>query len=108
VALTPFVLSAMMLAMNPQWSVVDLPYPEVSGGQAAVPSVDALISEAVANYARGRIGKPLNTKPEISGLKVDNSVATLKASYAGRTESLVLMRIANEWRVVQTPEGKDF
>lgn len=62
--LVPLALATSLMAMAPQWAIVDLPYPEVTGAETVSPPIDARIAEAVASYARAR-GKPLPRNPEL-------------------------------------------
>ena len=108
-ALIPVVILTSMMALGPQWAIIDLPYPEVTGSETAAPSIDAQIAEAVTNYARGRTGKSLNRKPEISNLKVEGGNASLRLNMGDRVETVTLVRVKNEWRVVQAlTEGREY
>lgn len=95
------VLATSLMAMAPQWAIVDLPYPEVTGGETASPPIDARIAEAVASHARAR-GKPLPRNPEMTDLRVERGTASLRLKMADRTEIVVLLRVNNEWRVLQS------
>lgn len=97
----PLVLATSLMAMAPQWAIVDLPYPEVTGAEAASPSVDPRIAEAISSYARAR-GKPLPRPPEMTDLRVEQGTASLRLKMADRTEIVVLLRVNNEWRVLQS------
>lgn len=97
----PLVLATSLMAMAPQWALVDLPYPEVAGAEAASPPIDARIAEAVGSFARAR-GEPLPRNPEMTDLRVDQGVASLRLRMAGRTVIVVLLRVDNEWRVLQS------
>ncbi|HYC37940.1 MAG TPA: hypothetical protein VEC19_16035 [Usitatibacter sp.] len=107
-ALIPVLLVSSLMALGPQWAIIDLPYPEVTGAETA-PAIDAQIAEAVTNYAKGRGGKSLSRKPEISNLKVDRATASLRLTMGDRVETVTLMRVNNEWRVVQSlTEGREY
>ena len=107
-ALTPVVLSTIVLAMGPAWSVVDLPYPEVTGAETAPPPIDIQITEAVTHYAKVKAGKSLSQKPEISNLKVEKGTASLRLTLGAQVENVVLMRVNNQWRVVQSLPEKEY
>ena len=103
------VLTSTLIAMGPQWALIDLPYPEVSGSETAAPFIEPKMAEAVANYAKGRAGKSLNTKPEIAPLKVGLDSASLRVKIGDRSEIVLLNRVGNEWRVVQSlTEGREY
>lgn len=99
--LLPALLTTSVLAMGPQWALIDLPYPEVTGSETAAPVVDLRMAEAVANYAKAKAGKPLISKPEIAPLKVGADSASLRVTIGDRSEIVLLSRVKNEWRVVQ-------
>jgi hypothetical protein len=61
VLLAPLAFATGLMAMAPQWAIVDLPYPEVTGAETA----------------------------------------SLRLKMADRTEIVVLLRVNNEWRVLQ-------
>ena len=107
-ALTPVLLSTLVLAMGPAWSVVDLPYPEVTGAETAPPPIDSQITEAVANYAKVKAGKSLSQKAEISNVKVEKGTASARLHLGGQVENIVLMRVNNQWRVVQSLAEKEY
>ena len=94
-------LVSSMMAMSPQWAIVDLPYPEV-GYEAAAPATAARITEAVANYAKAKApGKTLSRKPEMTDLRVNDSTASMRINLGDRTEVVILTRVNNDWRVIQ-------
>jgi hypothetical protein len=108
VLLAPLALATSLMAMAPQWAIVDLPYPEVTGAETASPPIDARIAEAVTTYARSR-GQPLPGKPEMTDLRVEKGTASLRLKMADRTEIVVLLRVNNEWRVLQSlVEGAEY
>ena len=95
------VLVSSMMAMTPQWAIVDLPYPEI-GYEAAAPATAARITEAVTNYTRAKVpGKTLARKPELSDLRVNESTASMRVNMGDRTEVVILARVNNDWRVIQ-------
>lgn len=107
-SLAPLALVTSLMAMAPQWAIVDLPYPEVTGAETAAPPIDARIAEAVASYARAR-GKPLPRSSDMTHLRVEKGTASLRLKMADRTEIVVLLRVDDEWRVLQTlVEGAEY
>ena len=106
--LVPLAFATGLMAMAPQWVIVDLPYPEVSGAATASPPIDARIAEAVTTYARAR-GRPLPREAEMTDVRVEEGTASLRLRMADRTEILVLLRVDNEWRVLQSlVEGAEY
>lgn len=106
--LAPLAFATGLMAMAPQWAIVDLPYPEVAGAETASPPIDARIVEAVASYARAQ-GKPLPRNPEMTDLRVEKGTASLRLQMADRAEIVVLLRVNNEWRVLQSlVEGAEY
>lgn len=106
--LVPLALATGLMALAPQWVIVDLPYPEVTGAETASPPIDARIAEAVTTYARAR-GRPLPRQAEMTDLRVEKGTASLRLRSADRTEIVVLLRIDNEWRVLQSlVEGAEY
>ena len=95
-----FAFVTSMMAMSPQWAIIDLPYPEI-GYEAAAPATASRITEAVANYQAKHSGKSLNRKPEVSDLRVNDSTASLRVTTGDRTEVMILSRTNNDWRVIQ-------
>lgn len=95
------VLVTAVMAMAPQWAIIDLPYPEI-GYEAAAPATAARITEAVTNYAKAKApGKTLAHKPEMSDLRVNDTTASLRLTMGDRTEVVILTRVNNDWRVIQ-------
>ncbi len=97
-AIATVLLGTTLLAMAPSWAIIDLPYPEVAGGEIAAPPLDARLAEAVTSYARTRAPA---TRPEISPLQVDPGVARLRLVFGDRSEIVVLVKVKNEWKVVE-------
>lgn len=93
-----FAVVSSLMAMTPQWAIVDLPYPEV-GYEAAAPATAARITEAVTNYAKAK--GPGKRPPEMSDLRVNESTASLRLNLGDRTEVVILTRVNNDWRVIQ-------
>ena len=90
-----------LLAMAPNWAIVDIPYPEAGGGmeaQAATP--EARVIEALHAYARGKSLKL--RKGDIADLKFEGARATARLVLPHHSESLYLELIGHDWRVVKT------
>jgi hypothetical protein len=94
------VVLAGLLAMGPQWAIIDLPYPEVTEMQSAggAPSAEAAVAGAALEYARAR--QPGTRKPEVSQVRIEGSRASAVLSFGNRTESVSLALLNGEWRVV--------
>lgn len=106
--LVPLAFATGLMAMAPQWVIVDLPYPEITGAETASAPIDARIAEAVTTYARTR-GRALPRPAEMTDLRVEKGTASLRLRSADRTEILVLLRVDNEWRVLQSlVEGAEY
>jgi hypothetical protein len=105
----PLIFVASMMAMSPQWAIVDLPYPEI-GYEAAAPATAARITEAVTNYTLAKApGKSLARKPQMTDLRVHDTTATLRVNLGDRTEVVILSRVNNDWRVIQClVEGAEY
>lgn len=96
-AVSILVVSAV-LALGPQWAIVDLPYPEVgelegSGGVSA----HSAVVEAALSHARTR--KPGTRKPEVHDVRIDGAKASAILDFGDRTESIHLRHLDGEWRL---------
>jgi hypothetical protein len=90
-----------LLAMAPNWSIVDLPYPESgAGGETAVPA-EAQVTEAIVQYAKAK-GSTSIGKADIAGVRIDGTRATARITLARHTETVYLECVQHEWRVVRT------
>jgi len=90
-----------LLAMAPNWAIVDIPYPESSGGSAAhATRPESQVVEALQEYARGR--SAVLRKDDIAELRVEGSHATARIMLGTRAELVHLERVQHEWRVVRT------
>ena len=90
-----------LLAMAPNWAIVDIPYPEAGGGtevRATTPEMQ--VADALAAYARTRAVKL--RKADISELRIDGPKAIARISLLSRTETVHLELVKDEWRVVKT------
>ena len=91
-----------LLAMAPNWAIVDIPYPEAGGSAEAqsAPTPEAQVAEALSRYARGR--SVSLRKGDIAEIKVDGPRAIARLSLPNRTETVHLELFHHEWRVVKT------
>ena len=90
-----------LLAMAPNWAIVDIPYPEAGGGtEVRATTPETLVTEALAAYAKGRALKL--RKADISELRIDGPKASARLTFPARTETVHLELVKDEWRVVKT------
>jgi hypothetical protein len=90
-----------LLAMAPNWAIVDIPYPEAGGGtEVRATTPEMLVTDALASYARTRALKL--RKADISELRIDGPKATARVVFTTRTETVHLELVKDEWRVVKT------
>jgi hypothetical protein len=88
-----------LLAMAPNWSIVDLPYPETgAGGETAAVPAETLVTEAILQHAKAKGNAPVR----IGALKVEGTRATARITQARHSETVYLEYIQHEWRVVRT------
>lgn len=88
-----------LLAMAPNWSIVDLPYPESgAGGETAAVPVETQVTEAIVQHARARGTAPVR----IGSVKVEGTRATARITLARHSETVYLEYVQHEWRVVRT------
>ena len=93
-------LLAGVLAMGPQWSIVDLPYPELEVPKAtggSTPSAEVQVGDSIAAWLRK--AAPYR-KHEVMHLRVVGSKATARVVFPERTWIIYLERIGEEWKVV--------
>ena len=89
-----------LLAMAPNWAIVDIPYPDSPGGvHHALPSTESQVADALTEYARGR--SVALQKGDISDLKVEGARATARLHLGARFERVFLEYHNQEWRVVR-------
>ena len=93
-------LVSSMMAMSPQWAIVDLPYPEI-GYEAAAPATAARITEAVTNFAKAKTPGKTLARQEMTDLRINESTASMRINMGDRTEVVILTRVNNDWRVIQ-------
>lgn len=93
-----------LLAMAPNWAIVDIPYPEAAGGMVAgapaPTSAEAQIHEVLTAYARGKSTAPLR-KDDVVVTRIDGSRATARVSRGGRTETVYLELVGPAWKIVK-------
>ena len=94
-------LLAGVLAMGPQWSIVDLPYPEVKAPDSMggyVPSTEAQVNETIASFVkRTSPGR----KHEVTQVRIDGPKATARIVFPDRTWQIRLERGEQGWRVIE-------
>jgi hypothetical protein len=91
-----------LLAMAPNWAVVDIPYPDAVGtGEAHEVAPETQVTEALIGYARSKSVAPLR-KADIVVTRIDGGKATARVTRGGRVEIVYLERAGNEWKVVRT------
>ena len=91
-----------VLAMGPQWSIVDLPYPEVKAPESMggyVPSTETQVNETIANWVK-RNG-PAGRKHEVTQVRIDGPKATARIVFPDRTWQIRLERNEQGWRVIE-------
>jgi hypothetical protein len=91
-----------LLAMAPNWAIVDLPYPESTGTPDAHHAVtpEGQVTEAIFQYARTKGAAPLR-RSDIAELKVEGPKATARVTLAHHTETVHLEFLNHEWKVVR-------
>ncbi len=95
-------LLAGVLAMGPQWSIVDLPYPEVKAPETMggyTPSVEVQVSETITNWVKRH--SAAGRKHEITQLRIEGPKASARVVFPDRTWLIRLERQGEEWRVVE-------
>jgi len=89
-----------LLAMAPNWAIVDIPYPDSSGGvHHALPSMESQVAEALVSYGKAR--SVAVHKEDIIELHVEGVKATARVHLGARTERVHLEYLNQEWRVVR-------
>lgn len=94
-------LLAGVLAMGPQWSIVDLPYPEVKSPESMggyVPSTEVQVNETIANWVKRT--KP-GAKHEVTQVRIDGAKATARINFPDRTWQIRLERGEQGWKVIE-------
>jgi len=94
-------LLAGVLAMGPQWSIVDLPYPEVKAPDSMggyTPSTETQVNESIAEWVKRT--NP-NRKHEVTQVRIDGPKASARIVFPDRTWLIRLERQGEEWKVVE-------
>src|SRR5438128_6373222 len=95
-------LLAGVLAMGPQWSIVDLPYPDVrtseSMGGSYTPPPEVQVSDSIAAWVKRTAP---GRKHEITQLRIEGPTASARVLLPERTYLVRLERVGEEWRVVE-------
>ena len=86
---------AGFLAMGPQWSPLDIPYPEVEAADAT----EARIFATLAGYARSRAAEL--RRDHVLGLTIEGPRAVARLAIANRTETVHLRLLGDQWRVTK-------
>jgi hypothetical protein len=96
------VVLAGLLALAPNWAVVDIPYPETSGGSAPTSRAgpDAPVIDAVHGYVR-KSSAGLR-KGVVTDVRIEGTKATAKVLIGQRAETVYLEYVHPEWRVIRT------
>ena len=90
----------LLLAIGPNWAIVDIPYPEAGGGTEVRPlPVENQVADAVAAHAKARAVRL--AKADIREIRVEGPKATARILLAGRVETLYLELLKGEWQVVK-------
>jgi hypothetical protein len=95
-------LLAGVLAMGPQWSIVDLPYPEVKAPETMggyVPSTETQVNETIAAWVKRN--SPAGRKHEVTQVRIDGPKATARIVFPDRTWQIRLERGEQGWRVIE-------
>ena len=94
-----------LLAMTPNWAIVDIPYPEAGGGMEAPGpgrgGAEAQMNEVLAAYARSKSSAPLR-KGDVIVTRIDGARATARISRGGRTETVYLELTGSTWKIVKS------
>lgn len=94
-------LLAGVLAMGPQWSIVDLPYPEVSSPETMggyTPSTETQVNDTIASWVkRTNPGR----KHEVTQVRIDGPKASARVVFPDRTWLIRLERQGEAWKVLE-------
>jgi len=96
------VVLAGLLAMAPNWAVVDIPYPDAVGsGEAQTPAnAETQVWDALASYARSKSVAPLR-RSDIVVTRIDGNKAAARVSRGGKSEVIYLEYTAGEWKILK-------
>ena len=92
------VVLASILALGPDWAIIDLPYPEVQR-QGGKPSTEEQVAQAVAEHVQARDPNRPNRRVLLSNLKVTGEKAVVRVTDGDRTETVWLTLKDGAWRV---------
>ena len=87
-----------LLAMAPNWAIVDIPYPEASGGSARAAAENQVV-DALQEYARAH--SAVLRKGDIQELRIEGAKATARVLVGSRSEVVHLEYAPGGWRVVR-------
>jgi hypothetical protein len=91
-----------LLAMAPNWAVVDIPYPDVGGtGEVHELAPETQVTEALIAYARTKSAAPL-LKSDIVVTRIGAGKATARVTRGGHVDIVYLELAGQEWKVVRT------
>ena len=93
------VVLAGLLAMAPNWAIVDIPYPDASGGSAVHATPETQVVDALHEYARSR--SATLKKGAITDLKIEGAKATARVLMGVRPETVHLEHVQHEWKVIK-------
>jgi len=92
---------AGVLAMGPQLSIVDLPYPEVKAAESMggySPSTETQVNETIVAWVKRN--NP-NRKHEVTQVRIEGPKASARIVFPDRTWLIRLERSGEEWKVVE-------
>jgi len=93
------IVFAAMLALGPDWAIVDLPYPDVPKA-GDKPTPEQQVAEAVAEHVQARDPKrPANRRLLLSNMKIDGPKAVVRVTDGDRTETMWLVHRDGGWKV---------
>ena len=93
------VVFASLLALGPDWAIIDLPYPDVQR-QGGTPSAEEQVAQAVSEHVQARDPKrPLTRRLLLSNLKIEGEKAVVRVTDGDRTETVFLVQREGAWRV---------
>ena len=97
-ALTAIVF-ASMLALGPDWAIIDLPYPDVQR-PAGQTSPEEQVAQAVAEHVQARDPKrPVSRRLLLSNLKITGEKAVVRVTDGDRSETVFLVQRDGAWKV---------
>jgi hypothetical protein len=89
-----------LLALAPNWAIVDIPYPDSGGGvHHALPSTESQVADALQEYAKSR--SVALQKGDVTEVRVEGVKASARIHVGARFERVHLEYHNQEWRVVR-------